>query len=68
MSPELSKTVKRFLNLEKKMNSELKKEYQPIIKLAVENKDKSTIMSLLSEIPEGLSFKIHLYQALVEII
>lgn len=67
MSPELSKTVKRYLNLKKKLNSELEKEYYPIIAEAVKNKDESKLRMLLNEIPEALSFKIRVYQALVEI-
>ena len=67
MSPELSKTVKRYLNLKKKLNLELGKEYFPIIEEAVKNKDESKLRMLLNEIPEALSFKIRVYQALVGI-
>jgi hypothetical protein len=67
MSPELSKTVKRYLNLTKKLDAELKKEYMPIIKLAVEKKDEDTLKMLLFEIPLQHSFSMTIYQALVEI-
>lgn len=67
MTVKLIKLITKYRKLEDKLNSELKKEYQPILNQAVVNKDESTLRELLIDIPDSISFKMRIYQGLVEI-
>jgi ribosomal 50S subunit-associated protein YjgA (DUF615 family) len=67
MSLKLSEMIDKYVKDHKILDKQLKKEFIPLITKYVEEKDEDAIRHLLEIVPDEHSFKMRLYQAIVEI-